>query len=231
MYHSPVFWLWISSRRTKTYGLLHLTDLLVKLDVLCDLFCFHYSHFHCSLPIAFSIVVLNHEFPSWTLWIICTAPHLPSISYGSLYHSWESFQIYVTELCEVLVHFKANCEDVDLLDRAHMYHSLLVSLSNKKVSIYTHTHTHTHTCAYRYLFTSYCPMSLYIRPIDTVMIFIFMYGLYNDTLIIAACIEFTGINWKVFWPLSFYMFNYLTARFHIPHSCLLPSRGLSQEYS
>ncbi|PSN56344.1 hypothetical protein C0J52_03746 [Blattella germanica] len=37
------------------------------------------------------------------------------------------------ELCEVLKMFKSNCEDVDLLDRAHIYHSLLVSLSNKKL--------------------------------------------------------------------------------------------------
>ncbi|XP_021914315.1 uncharacterized protein LOC110827193 isoform X5 [Zootermopsis nevadensis] len=37
------------------------------------------------------------------------------------------------ELCEVLKMFMANCEDVDLFDRAHIYHSLLVSLSNKKL--------------------------------------------------------------------------------------------------
>lgn len=96
---------------------------------------------------------------------------------------------------------------MDLLDRAHMYHSLLVSLSNKKVCIYTHTHTHC------YCFPSYCPLSLCIRPIDTMMIFIFMYGLCNDTLSIAACIALTGINWRVFWLLSFSMFNYLTARY------------------
>ena len=168
-------------------------------------------HIFTALYPTFNIVVLNHEFPSWTIWIICTAPHLPSISYGSFSHAWESFQVFVTELCEVLVHFKANCEDVDLRDRAHMYHSLLVSLSNKKVSSYTHTHTHTHVRML--LFTSYCPMSLCIRRIDTVIVFIFMYGLYNDTLSIAAYIAFTGINWKRFWPLSFYMFNYLTARY------------------
>jgi len=32
----------------------------------------------------------------------------------------------------------SNCEDVDLTDRAHIYHSLLVSLSNKKVCICAH---------------------------------------------------------------------------------------------
>ena len=181
MYHSPIFWVWISSLHTKTSGLLHLIDLLVKLDVLCNLFCLHYSHFHHPLPIAFSVMLLNHGFPSWTLWIICTATHLPSTSCGSFFHAWESFQVFVTELCEVLVHFKTNCEDVDLLDRAHMYHSLLVSLSNKKVCIYTHTHTNTLLP----FFTSYCPMYLCIRPIDTV-IFIFMYGLYNGTLSIAT---------------------------------------------
>lgn len=37
------------------------------------------------------------------------------------------------ELCEVLKMFMANSEDVDLLDRAHIYHSLLVSLSNRKL--------------------------------------------------------------------------------------------------
>lgn len=43
----------------------------------------------------------------------------------------------LAELCEVLKMFMANSEDVDLLDRAHIYHSLLVSLSNKKVCICT----------------------------------------------------------------------------------------------
>lgn len=45
---------------------------------------------------------------------------------------------FLAELCEVLKMFMANSEDVDLLDRAHIYHSLLVSLSNKKVCICTH---------------------------------------------------------------------------------------------
>ncbi|XP_023718936.2 AP-5 complex subunit beta-1 [Cryptotermes secundus] len=41
--------------------------------------------------------------------------------------------VFFYELCEVLKMFMANSEDVDLLDRAHIYHSLLVSLSNKKL--------------------------------------------------------------------------------------------------
>lgn len=45
---------------------------------------------------------------------------------------------FLAELCEVLKMFMANSEDVDLLDRAHIYHSLLVSLSNKKVCIFKH---------------------------------------------------------------------------------------------
>ncbi|KAJ9594123.1 hypothetical protein L9F63_014439, partial [Diploptera punctata] len=40
---------------------------------------------------------------------------------------------YFYELCELLKVFISNSEDVDLLDRANMYHSLLVSLSNKKL--------------------------------------------------------------------------------------------------
>jgi Trp operon repressor len=52
--------------------------------------------------------------------------------------SFSHIDFFIAELCEVLKMFMTNSEDVDLLDRAHIYHSLLVSLSNKKVCICTH---------------------------------------------------------------------------------------------
>ncbi|XP_069700066.1 AP-5 complex subunit beta-1-like isoform X1 [Periplaneta americana] len=51
----------------------------------------------------------------------------------SNYDTVEFFHDFVTELCEVLKNIMSNCDDVDLLDRAQIYHSLLVSLSNRKL--------------------------------------------------------------------------------------------------